>query len=165
MKAAWNAVAIVVFCIGVTGPLSFALCEAPKKPAAQQSSVADAAEGVGLGFFRQKESPLVLVETQHGVEDVLLKATLLNAGNDKIAGYRLAWWVKCPDDSSEIVRGKLISFSSSLLPKQKRVDGPFEVPGALLSSGAVEIRFFVDEVQFENGKTWKADRKKIKKEA
>jgi hypothetical protein len=154
MKSALKVLSILLVSIASFASEALPVCHPAKETTPRQSSDSGSDSGVGVGFFRQKESPLVLIATNHGVEDVLLQATVLNVSQDKISSYRLGWRVKCGDNSSQVMRSKLVSFPSSLPPQQKRVDGPFEVPGSLLNSGTVDIRFFVAEVQFENGKIW-----------
>ena len=135
---------------------------APPGPGAEQQPAA--AETLML-FAHQADDPVRIIQATFSSDNTLLDAQLENTGHQKIQSYRLGWAAVRKDD---IRIGKAISVD---VPKTVDTTSSFSIPGPEnaakddLARHPVGIVFYVAELQFEDGKHWQADLKKIKKEA
>ncbi len=116
-------------------------------------------------FAHQADDPVRIIQATFGSDNTLLDAQLENKGHQKIQSYRLGWAAVRKD---EIRIGKANSVD---VPKTVDTTSSFSIPGPEnvakddLARHPVGIVFYVAELQFEDGKHWQADLKKIKKEA
>jgi hypothetical protein len=116
-------------------------------------------------FAHQEDDPVRIVQATFSAGNALLDAQLENKSHQKIQSYRLGWAVV----RKEEVR---IAKSNSIdVPNGVDTTTAFTIPGpenAAKDEAAKHppaIVFYVAELQFEDGKHWQADLKKIKKEA
>jgi hypothetical protein len=116
-------------------------------------------------FAHQTEDPVRIIQATFSAENVLMDALLENKSHQKIQSYRLGWIVIKKED---VRLGKGISVE---VPKDVDTTASFSIPGpenaaredlALPISGIV---FYIAELQFEDGKRWQAEAKKMRKEA
>jgi hypothetical protein len=116
-------------------------------------------------FAHQADDPVRIIQATFGSDNTLLDAQLENKAHQKIQSYRLGWAAVRKD---EIRIGKANSVD---VPKTVDTTSLFSIPGPEnaakedLARHPVGIVFYVAELQFEDGKHWQADLKKIKKEA
>jgi hypothetical protein len=116
-------------------------------------------------FAHQVDDPVRIIQATFGSDNTLLDAQLENKGHQKIQSYRLGW-AAVRKDEIRIGRANPVD-----VPKAVDTTSSFSIPGPEnaakddLARHPVGIVFYVAELQFEDGKHWQADLKKIKKEA
>jgi hypothetical protein len=116
-------------------------------------------------FAHQTEDPVRIIQATFSADNALMDALLENKSHQKIQSYRLGWIVIKKDD---IRLGKGISVD---VPKDLDTTASFSIPGPEnaaredLARHPSGIVFYIAELQFEDGKRWQAEAKKIRKEA
>jgi hypothetical protein len=116
-------------------------------------------------FARQADDPIHIVQASFAADNSLIDALLENASHQKIQSYRLSWVVVKKDDI-RFVKGITVD-----VPKELDTSKTFTIPGP--ENAAKEdvakhpngIMFYIAELQFDDGKRWQAEPKKIRKEA
>src|SRR5262245_23709322 len=102
--------------------LGFALATVVSLSTSAQSGRKDESpiheHGLRVGLAVQKDCPLKLLESTHGVEDLLLKAVLKNVGHETVASYRIGWVILFEDTSRKpkSVVGKVMNTPSGVEP-------------------------------------------------
>jgi hypothetical protein len=116
-------------------------------------------------FAHQTEDPVRIIQATFSAENVLMDALLENKSHQKIQSYRLGWIVIKKED---VRLGKGISVE---VPKDVDTTASFSIPGPEnaaredLAKHPAGIVFYIAELQFEDGKRWQAEAKKMRKEA
>lgn len=116
-------------------------------------------------FAHQEDDPVRIIQATFGADNSLMDAQLENKSHQKIQSYRLGWAVVRKEEI------KIARSNSIEVPTGVDTSAAFSIPGpenAAKDDAAKHppgIVFFVDELQFGDGKHWQADIKKIKKEA
>jgi hypothetical protein len=116
-------------------------------------------------FARQADDPVHIVQASFAADNSLIDALLENKSHQKLHSYRLAWAIIKKDDI-RLAKGIEVDVPASL-----DTSGSFTVPGP--ENAAKEdvakhpngIVFYIAELQFDDGKRWQAEPKKIRKEA
>lgn len=111
----------------------------------------------------QSDSPLVLLRATHGRNDLLEHAVVRNLSKSTIRSYRMGWIVVYRDAQKkpEVHPGELISVQGGIKPKGFHDVPSQRVPGSLLNHEVRAVMFFVAEVQFDDGRVFKADTNQI----
>jgi hypothetical protein len=111
--------------------------------------------GTGMLFLPQSDAPAILIETTHGVKDLLESAKLKNRSNQVITGYRIGWVAVYASGREKIGLGLPVD-----LPLGIRPGATIDVPAQGVSmdyakEGAINIVFFVTDVHTsgQNGTT------------
>ena len=115
--------------------------------------------GIALSMAKQDGAPVRMTQTLHGIPDLLQAASFENRSGKTITSYRIGWMTVRPDHVS-FDRGSTMLVAA-------RPGEMVQVPsqGVSAKMDIEKIVFFVDEVQFSDGSRWKADHKKIRREA
>jgi len=116
-------------------------------------------------FAAQADDPVRIVQANFSADNSLIDALLENKSHQKIQSYRLSWVVIKKED---IRLAKGISVD---VPKDLDTSASFSIPGPEnaakedLAKHPTGIVFYIAELQFDDGKRWQAEPKKIRKEA
>lgn len=116
-------------------------------------------------FAHQTDDPVHIIQATFSADNALLDAQLENKSHQKIQSYRLGWAVVKKDDV-KIGKGNVIE-----VPKDVDTTASFSIPGPEnaakddLAKHPTGIVFYIAELQFDDGKRWQAELKKIRKEA
>jgi len=116
---------------------------------------------VRLSMATQPGAPAHLVQTSHGLTNLLTSARLKNAGKNTITSYKIGW---------ACVRGDETEFHTSALMNVPAGIKPgiiYNVPDqAVPFDPRVQgVIFFVAELTFADGSRWNATNEDIKREA
>lgn len=119
-----------------------------------------AASSVGMLIARQRGAPARLVQTTHGISDLLKSARLKNDSEKAIASYRIGWGY---------VHRKGIEFHIGVptnVPPGIKAGAIQNVPDQAVpfDAGADGVVFFVAEITFTDGSNWKASNSDIEHE-
>ena len=116
-------------------------------------------------FAKQADDPVHIVQATFKADNSLMDALVENKSHQKIQSYRLSWVVVKKED---IRLAKGISVD---VPKGIDTSASFSIPGPEnaakddLAKHPIGIVFYIAELQFDDGKRWQAEAKKIRKEA
>lgn len=116
-------------------------------------------------FARQADDPVHIVQASFGADNLLLDARLENKSHNKVQIYRLGW-ISVKKDEVRMGRGDPVT-----VPEKVDTTATFDIPGSPipsredLSKHPAGVIVYIAELQFEDGKKWQADAKRIKKEA
>jgi hypothetical protein len=116
-------------------------------------------------FANQADDPVRIVQASFSADNSLVDALLENKSHQKIQSYRLSWAVVKKDDI------RLAKGISADVPNNVDTSGSFTIPGPEnaakedLAKHPTGIVFYIAELQFDDGRRWQAEPKKIRKEA
>jgi hypothetical protein len=112
----------------------------------------------GTAFFplEQADSPLAMIETTHAVDDGLKSAILQNRGTQAIVEYRMGWVAVFPQGTRTGLGIRVLLPEGASPGRTVKVPAQ-QVPMDFYKGGAIGVGFFVSEVRFADGRTWKAD--------
>lgn len=116
-------------------------------------------------FARQADDPVRIVQAAFSADNSLIDAQLENTSHQKIQSYRLSWAVVKKDDI-RLAKGVSVD-----VPKDLDTSASFTIPGPEnaakedVAKHPTGIVFYIAELQFDDGKRWEAEPKKIRKEA
>lgn len=135
---------------------------APKVQGAQTPD----GNGTHMRSVLQKKFPLVLIETTHGIDDLLEHAVAENVSKSTIVSYKIGWVVWYHDSARqpEIGMGKEVQVKRGIAPRvvigvpSQNVSGDWAV-------GARSVTFFVAEATTADGSVFKADVNQVTKDA
>jgi hypothetical protein len=116
-------------------------------------------------FARQADDPVHIIQASFAADNSLVDALLENKSHQKLHSYRLGWAVIKKDDV-RLAKGIEVD-----VPANLDTAGSFTIPGP--ENAAKEdvakhpngIIFYIAELQFDDGKRWQVEPKKIRKEA
>lgn len=122
----------------------------------------DQHEDTRMLILHQSESPAILTQATHTSSDLLSSAKLENVSTSSIASYRIGWIAVFRSGKTRSDAG--IEWSAVVAPGQV-VEVPAQAVNPRIAEGATVVAFYVREVQWASGKTWKADSKRVVQEA
>ncbi|MCL6564946.1 MAG: hypothetical protein K6U09_00825 [Acidobacteriia bacterium] len=103
-----------------------------------------------------KGAPAVLISATHTSSDLLAGARLKNVGEKTIVAYRIGWEIHIPDQKKpETTLGEWMNVPPGIPPGEIAQVPPQAVSVELARRGATRIAFFVGEVKFSDGTTWR----------
>ncbi len=112
-------------------------------------------QGTGMLFLEQPDSPAFLIETTHGIKDLLKSAKLKNRSSQRITGYRIGWVAVYPTGKDKVGLGFPVELPLGISP-----GATIDVPAQRVSmdyaeEGALAVIFFVTDVRTlgQNGTT------------
>jgi hypothetical protein len=109
----------------------------------------------------QMDKPAYLVSATFGLKDLFLRGVMTNQSPQTIVAYRLGWVYLFPD-RAEIQLGEWMNIPAGIKPGEvHNVPGQGASPDPI-RLGAKRVEFFVAEVKYANGGSWKEDLSKIK---
>jgi hypothetical protein len=120
------------------------------------SSLPAKPEGTAFFPLMQADSPLALLETTHTLDDGLESAILQNRGSQAIVEYRMGWVAVFPQGTKTGLGIRVLLPEGAMPGRTVRVPAQ-QVSMDLYKEGAIGVGFFVSEVRFADGRTWKAD--------
>jgi len=124
-------------------------------------ALAGNSRGVALGLLPQDDAPAMLMEATHGATDLLQEGKLL-VGSRPISKYRIGWIVLYSHARPELAVGKPTSSRAQLRPHTVAVVPSQHIPRTIdARPGVIRVGFFVAEVTFPEGDTWRANPKAI----
>ena len=116
-------------------------------------------------FAKQADDPVRIIQATFSADNSLMDAQLENKSHQKIQSYRLSWAVVKKEDI-RLAKGVAMD-----VPNNLDTSGSFTIPGPEnaakedLAKHPTGIVFYIAELQFDDGKRWQAEPKKIRKEA
>jgi hypothetical protein len=112
----------------------------------------------GTAFFplEQADSPLAMIETTHTVDDGLKSAVVQNRGTQPIVEYRMGWVAVFPQGTKTGLGFRVLLPEGAMPGRTVNVPAQ-QVPMDFYKEGAIGVGFFVSEIRFADGHTWKAD--------
>lgn len=111
----------------------------------------------------QLHGPAALKTATFGISDLFLRGTLVNRGQKSIVAYRIGWVYLYSVGKSEIVLGNWTNVPEGIKPESEhRVPAQGASPEPL-GKGARLVQFFIAELKYDDGRTWKEDLREIKK--
>ena len=119
-----------------------------------------AAASVAMVIARQSGAPAHLVQTTHGLSDLLTAARLKNDSDKAIASYRIGWAYVRPNEI-EFHIGVEMNVPPSIKPGTVHHVSDQNIA---FDTRAEEVIFFVAELTFADGTGWKANNEDIKHE-
>jgi hypothetical protein len=104
----------------------------------------------------QLDRPAYLLSATFGVKDLFLRGVISNQGSNTVVSYRLGWVYIYPD-RTELKLGEWMNVPAGIAPGELH-----EVPAQGVSPepvrlGAKRVEFFVAEVKYSGGGSWKED--------
>jgi hypothetical protein len=99
-----------------------------------------------------KDSPVVFVQTTHGITDALESAQWVNRSNHVVTSYRVGW-LTVVDGKNDFQVGPWMNLPAGVIPGAKASVPAQEIPLNLKASSMI---FYVAEVHFADGGRWKA---------
>lgn len=122
-----------------------------------------AADSVGVGMLiaRQRGAPARLVQTTHGISDLLKSARLRNDRDKAISSYRIGWAYVYPNEIKFNV-GVPMNVSPSIKARTVHKVPDQAVP---VDARANDVIFFVAEVTYVDGSRWQASNGDIEHDA
>jgi hypothetical protein len=104
-------------------------------------------QGTVMMSLRQSDCPAMLVETNHGIEDLLQSAKLRNQGSQPITGYRIGWIAVYPTGKEKLGLGLRVELPLGIRPGAT-IDVPAQgVSGDYAKEAALSVVFFVTDVR------------------
>jgi hypothetical protein len=122
-------------------------------------------------ILRQPDSPAGLIQTNHGVEDLLKSAKLKNVSDQLVVGYRIGWVAIYSTGKDKVGLGLPVDIPSGAKPGDVIEVPAQHVPSNFFKEGATSVVFFVTDVRTArvNDPTrtdlWEPEREKIEAEA
>ena len=116
-------------------------------------------------FAHQAEDPVRIVQATFSADNSLIDALLENKSHQKLQSYRLSWAVVKKDDV-RLAKGIAVDVPNTLDTSASfTIPGPENAAKEDLAKRPTGIVFYIAELQFDDGKRWQAEPKKIRKEA
>jgi hypothetical protein len=143
--------------------LSLALVAGPSLPAviAPPQAVPDTV----MLFAHQPDDPARIVQATFSADNSLMDALVENTSHQKIQSYRLSWAIVKKDDI-RLAKGIAVDVPKDLdTSKSFTIPGPENAAKDDVAKHPNGIIFYIAELQFDDGKHWQAEAKKIRKEA
>ena len=104
-------------------------------------------EGTGMLFLQQSDAPASLVQTSHGMKDLLTSAKLKNQSSQIITGYRIGWVAVYGNGKEKVGLGLPVDLPLGVSPGAT-IDVPAQgVTMDYTKEGAVMVVFFVTEIR------------------
>lgn len=116
---------------------------------------------VAMVIAPQDNAPARLVQTTHGLSDLLTAARLKNGSDKRIRSYQIGWAYVRPN-GIEFHMGVLMRVPAGIKPGHVHDVVDQAVP---FEGSAERVIFFVAEVTFADGSHWKADHDEIQRVA
>lgn len=110
--------------------------------------------GTALSIGMQPTAPVQIVQTSHGLADLLTSARFENRSTQPITAYRIGW-VSESGGRAQFEAGTWMALPAGVNP-----GAIAEVPAQRIQPKVMpeQITVFVSEVKFEDGSCWKATR-------
>lgn len=105
--------------------------------------------------LRQADSPVMFIKSTHGIEDLLLSATLRNQSDQLVTGYRIGWVAVYPSGKEKVGLGISVDLPLGIRPGAT-IDVPAQgVSADYVTEKALSVVFFVTDVRTSpvNGST------------
>jgi len=116
-------------------------------------------------FAHQEDDPVRIIQASFSADNSLIDALLENKSHQKIQSYRLSWAVVKKDDI-RLAKGIAMDVPSNVDTSGSfTIAGPENAAKEDLAKHPTGIVFYIAELQFDDGKRWQAEPKKIRKEA
>jgi hypothetical protein len=146
-----------------TVPVGQTMAEAPQSVSAQRSSRPMPHDGLEMLLVVQDDCPFKLVETTHGIPDILKSGQLKNGGDKTIVSYRMGWVVLFHDPGRkfESAVGKVMNVPAGIKPRETIVLPAQGIQMSSIPEGARLVAFFVADVEFADGTHFVADVERI----
>ena len=118
-----------------------------------------ASTGTAMLTAPQDSAPAKLVQTTHGIPDLLIAAKFLNQSGKSIISYRIGWAYVLPR-RVEFHNGAAMNVPSGIHSGVVQ-----EVPDQAVSmnTAANKVIFFISELTFADGSHWKASHREIQR--
>jgi len=116
-----------------------------------------ASTGTTMLAAPQDSAPAKLVQTTHGIPDLLTAAKFLNQSGKSITSYRIGWAYVLPT-KVEFHSGAVMKVPAGIHSGLVQ-----EVPDQAVSMNAAanKVIFFISELTFADGSHWKASHREI----
>jgi len=135
------------------------------------SSAIGQQNGTAMLSLRQPECPVVLVETTHGITDLLESAKLKNVSGLLLIGYRIGWVAVYPTGKEKVGLGWSVDLPLGISPGAT-IDVPAQrVSMDYANEGAIAVVFFVTDVRTSRdidtaaSSVWKPALEKLEEQA
>jgi len=123
-----------------------------------------AAPETAMLFAHQPDDPVRIVQATFSADDALIDTLLENTSHQKIQSYRLGWAVVKKDDI-RLAKGISVDVPKGVdTTASFTVQGPENAAREDVAKHPPQIVFYIAELQFEDGKHWQVEPKKIRKE-
>jgi hypothetical protein len=129
------------------------------------STVLGQDHGTAMLRLRQPNSPASFGRTVHGIEDLLMSATLKNVSNTSLVGYRIGWVVVYPGGKDKVGLGLPVDVQRGLEPGQTTEVPAQGVDPRVAAEEATAVVFFIAEVRTASGGLWKPRLSRIEQDA
>ncbi|HXN98156.1 MAG TPA: hypothetical protein VN881_03735 [Candidatus Acidoferrales bacterium] len=121
-------------------------------------------DGIELGIVEsESNAPVVLVQATHGLSDLLEDGNVENVSTKTVAAYRIGWALQFPNQPLQFHLGQWMNIPIGIKPGASQ-DVPAQnvSSNGLAKSGVTGVKFFVAEVRYADGTSWKTDFKKYR---
>ena len=97
--------------------------------------------------LRQPDCPVMLIESTHGIRDLLLSARLRNQSEQLVTGYRIGWVAVYPTGKEKVGLGVSVDLPLGIRPGAT-IDVPAQgVSADYVTEKAMSVVFFVTDVR------------------
>jgi hypothetical protein len=111
-----------------------------------------------------QSQPAKIILVTYGLKDKLfLRGKLVNVSKAPIASYRIGWFIGDSKNNISLHQGSLNHIPRGLAPMMVEDIPAQEAPAEPIRNDQnVIARFFVTEVKYRDGRTWKVNSTKVK---
>jgi hypothetical protein len=103
----------------------------------------------------QSDSPVMLLSVRHDTKDLFSAGQIANVSDLPVAAYKVGWLIDDGSGTPTLHSGDWIALVSPMTHGQVLSVPSQRLPAKAFREGTALV-FFIREVQFANGKTWRA---------